>query len=341
MKGTYYLGNQTFELRDIPERDLKADEVLIRVAACGVCGTDIHIYHGDKGSAKVSPPVILGHEFAGVVEKVGTGVTQIAVGDHISVDPNCYCGKCHYCHIGKKQLCSDLQAIGVNQDGGFAEYCYVPQAQCYQLNPEVPLVYGAMAEPLACCLHGMDRARMRTGDTVCIIGGGAIGLMMVQLAKLSGASAVVLSEPVALRREVGLSVGADYVVDPVHEDLKTRLKELFGTSGADLVIECVGNTVATAQAFEAAKRGSTILLFSVPKAGTTHPLNLEDVYQKELTIVGSMINPDAHLRAVELINSGRIQLAPLITHCYPVEQVKEALLMQMSDDSIKVVVGHI
>lgn len=340
MKGTYFLGNQTFESRELPERTLAQDEVLIRVAACGVCGTDVHIYHGDKGSAEVCPPVILGHELAGVVEQIGSGVSQVTVGDHVAIDPNCYCGQCHYCRIGKKQLCTNLHAIGVNRNGGFAEYCYVPQAQCFKLDPEVPLDHGAMAEPLACCLHGIDRADLQAGSTVCVIGGGAIGLIMVQLAKLAGASTVVLSEPVELRREIGLSVGADYVIDPIHESLKQRLQEIVGIDGTDCVIECVGTPTATAQAFEAAKRGSTILLFSVPKAGTTHPLSLEDVYQKELTIVGSMINPDTHLRAVQLINGSRIQLEPLITHHYPVDQVKEAVLMQMGTESIKVMVGN-
>ena len=339
MKGTYFLGNQAFETRELPEHMLAADEVLLRVAACGVCGTDVHIYHGDKGSAAVTPPVILGHELAGVVEAVGSGVDKLAVGDHVTIDPNIYCGECHYCRKGKKQLCTGLFAIGVNRDGGFADHCYVPQSQCYKLNKDIPLAHGAMAEPLACCLHGIDRANIQTGDTVCVIGGGAIGLLMVQLAKLSGASRVILSEPVALRREIGLSVGADWAIDPVHESLSGRIRELLGEAGVDVVIECVGNTVATAQAFEATKRGTTVLLFSVPKAGATHPLSLEDVYQKELTIVGSIINPDTHQRAVDLINSGRIRLEPLITHRFPVEQVKEAILMQMSSESIKVIVG--
>ena len=123
-----------------------------------------------------------------------------------------------------------------------------------------------------------------------VVGGGAIGLMMVQLARLSGASKVILSEPVEMRRRIGLQVGADAALDPLHENLKERLREVTGESGTDVVIECVGNTAATAQAFEAAKRGTTILLFSVPKAGAIHPLSLEDVYQKELKIVGSMIN---------------------------------------------------
>ncbi len=339
MKGTYFLGNGEFETREMPEHALSEKEVLIKVAACGVCGTDVHIFHGDKGSAEVTPPVVLGHELSGTVVSVGKGVSRLSVGDHVTVDPNCYCGKCHYCRIGKKQLCTSLYAVGVNRDGGFAEYCYVPEAQCFRLNDDVPLEYGAMAEPLACCIHGIDNAGIRVGDTVLVVGGGAIGLMMVQLAKLSGASKVILSEPVEMRRKIGLKIGADAALDPIHESLKARLKELTGMEGVDVVIECVGNTAATAQAFEAAKRGTTVLLFSVPKAGATHPLSLEDVYQKELKIVGSMINPDTHQRAVDLINSGRIQLEPMITHRFPVERLKDAILMQMSSDSLKVLVG--
>lgn len=338
MQGTYFLGNGAFETREMPQRPLAEGEVLLKVAACGICGTDVHIYHGDKGSAEVTPPVILGHELSGTVAQVGAGVTRLKPGDRVAVDPNRYCGDCHYCNIGKKQLCSNLFAVGVNRDGGFAEYCYVPEDQCYPLSDRVPLEYGAMAEPLACCLHGIDRAKIRLGDTVLVIGGGAIGLLMVQLAKQSGASLVILSEPAAVRRETGRQIGVDGVIDPSREDVPERLRQLTGADGVDVVIECVGNTAATAQAFSAAKRGATILLFSVPKAGAIHPLSLEEVYQKELTILGSMINPDTHQRAVDLINRGRIQLEPIITHRFPLEQVKEAILMQMSGQAVKVMV---
>ena len=260
MRGTYFLGNGAFETRDIPEHPLAPREVLIQVAACGVCGTDVHIYHGDKGSAEVIPPVVLGHELSGTVAAVGAAVKTLHVGDHVAVDPNCYCGECHYCRRGKKQLCTNLHAIGVNENGGFADFCYAPEAQCFLLDPELPLEYGAMAEPLACCLHGIDRAQIRTGDTVLVIGGGAIGLLMVQLAKLSGASQVLLSEPVQTRREIGLQLGANAAIDPIHEDLTARIRALTGMDGVDVVIECVGNTIATAQALSATKRGTTVLL---------------------------------------------------------------------------------
>lgn len=337
MKGMYYLGNKKFEMREMPIA-LGAKDVLVRVAACGVCGTDVHIYNGDKGSAEVKPPVVLGHEFSGEVVDAGSCVTTVKAGDHVSVDPNIYCGQCHFCRTGKKQHCENLLAIGVNRDGGFAEYCVVPESQCFLLDPAVPLTHGAMCEPVACCIHGVDRAAIRHGDTVCVIGGGAIGLIMVQLAKLAGASKVILSEPVALRREIGRKVGADYAIDPISADISTSIKGITGTDGVDKVIECVGNLSATEQAFEAAKRGATVLLFSVPKPDAVFGLALMDVFKKELTISGSFINPDTHQRAVDMINSGKLQLDPVITHSFALEKLEEAIFAQISSDSIKVVV---
>lgn len=338
MKGNFFLGGKRFEVREMELPEPGAHSVLVRVAACGVCGTDVHIYNAGKGSASVVPPVVLGHELAGVVSRVGSGVTAVAPGDRVTVDPNIYCGKCHCCQMGKKQLCTQLQAIGVNRDGGFAEYCEVPEAQCYLVDKGIPLSHAAMAEPLACCIHGIDRARITQGSTVCVIGGGAIGLMMVQLARLAGAARVVLSEPVARRREVGLKLGADFVIDPVGEDMPRRLRELLDAPGADVVIECVGTPGAAGQAFEAADRGAVILLFSVPQAGSAHPLCLEDVYQKELNIIGSFINPDTHGRAAALISAGVIDMEPIITHSFPLEQLEQAILAQMGAESIKVIV---
>ena len=147
MKGAFFLGNREFEVRDMEKRPLAADEVRIRVMACGVCGTDVHIYHGEAGSAEVTPPVVLGHEYAGIVEEVGADVKGLAPGDHVAVDPNIYCGACTPCRDGKKQFCEHLQALGVTRDGGFAQYSAAPAAQCFKLAPELPFEAGAMAEP--------------------------------------------------------------------------------------------------------------------------------------------------------------------------------------------------
>ena len=337
MKASRFLGNKTFAVTDLPTPHAGPGELVLRNQVCGVCGTDVHIYHGEPGSADVNPPVVLGHEYSGEVVEVGEGVTGFAVGDHVTVDPNIYCGHCAYCQNGKKQLCPSMEAIGVTRDGGFAQYSRIPAAQAFKLEPTVPWEAAAMAEPLACCLHGIDLAGIQVGDKVCVVGGGAIGLLMVQLAKLSGASQIVLSEPNEKRRQVGLQLGANAALDPTRPDSQEVFAQVLD-GGANVVIECVGNVPAVKSAFQFAGKGATVLLFSVPKVDATFDLPLFDVYKKELTIKGSFVNPDTHARAVALINSGKVDFGPIITHRFPLDQLPEAIAMQMSDASIKVVV---
>lgn len=337
MKASRFLGNKTFAVTDLPTPHAGPGELVLRNQVCGVCGTDVHIYHGEPGSADVNPPVVLGHEYSGEVVEVGEGVTGFAVGDHVTVDPNIYCGHCAYCQNGKKQLCPSMEAIGVTRDGGFAQYSLIPASQAFKLEPTVPWEAAAMAEPLACCLHGIDLAGIQVGDKVCVVGGGAIGLLMVQLAKLSGASQIVLSEPNEKRRQVGLQLGANAALDPTRPDSQEAFAQVLG-GGANVVIECVGNVPAVKSAFQFAGKGATVLLFSVPKVDATFDLPLFDVYKKELTIKGSFVNPDTHARAVALINSGKVDFDPIITHRFTLDQLPEAIAMQMSDASIKVVV---
>lgn len=341
MKGCFFVGAEhepKFEVREMTFGPLGPHDILVNNKACGICGTDVHIYHGEKGSTEVTPPVVLGHEFAGVVAKVGEEVTSFKPGDHVAMDPNMYCGQCVPCRVGKKQECEHLFALGVNVNGGFAEYAVCPETQCFKVREDISFDEAAMAEPLACVIHGIDQAQVRPGQVVLVIGGGTIGLMMVQMARICGASTVILSEPVKMRRKIGMEVGADATIDPIHEDVPQKIWEICGRKGADVVIECVGKPFAVEQAFKAAGFAATILLFSVPGVDATVPLPLFDVYKKELKIVGSMINPDTHQRAVDLINSGRLQLKKLITHTYDLEHMDEAIHMQMSAESIKVVV---
>ncbi|MCR5272025.1 MAG: zinc-dependent alcohol dehydrogenase family protein [Lachnospiraceae bacterium] len=341
MRGSFFLGadhSPKFEVRDMEFAPLGEHDVLVRNKACGVCGTDVHIYHGEKGSAEVTPPVVLGHEFAGIVEKVGSKVTCVKAGDHVAMDPNMYCGKCRPCRMGKKQNCENLFALGVNVNGGFAEYSLCPDTQVYVMDKSLDFKVAAMAEPLACAIHGIDRADIKPGQIVLVIGGGTIGLLMVQLAKLKGASTVILSEPIEMRRKIGLEVGADAAIDPINSDLLAEIKQITGVDGADVVIECVGKPFAVEQAIKSAGACGNILLFSVPGVNDTVPLPLFDVYKKELTIAGSMINPDTHQRAVNLLNGKRLEIEKLITHTFDIDHLEDAIKTQMGSESIKVVV---
>lgn len=341
MKGNYFLGAQCepkFEIRDMQMRTLKPDEVLVKVKSCGICGTDVHIYHGGVGSAPVAPPVVLGHEFAGIVEKIGTGVTNLQIGDHVTLDPNMYCGTCRSCKMGKKAVCENLYALGVNTDGGFAQYCVSPAAQCYKIKDEIDFDVAAMAEPLACVIHGIDRAQIQIGQTVLIIGGGMIGQMMAQMAKLSGAAKVILSEPNDTRRNLAKQIGIDFVIDPTKEDVRAKLRAITGADGADVVIDCVGKVATCRQAFSLAGAGATVLFFGVPDVEAQIQLPLYDIFKKEIRLVGSIINPDTHLRAAELINAEKLKLKELITHTYDLAHLEDAIRMQESAESIKVVV---
>ena len=338
MTGAYFLGNQQIEIRQLPEMEPGEGQVLLKVCACGVCGTDVHIYEGGKGSAEVKPPVILGHEFSGFIEKIGPGVEGLKVGQLVTVDPNIYCGKCLPCRQGQKQMCHHMGAVGVNMDGGFADYCLAPYAQCVVVPENTDPELAAMAEPLACCLHGIYRAGIRPGENVLVIGGGTIGQIMLQLARLAGAAKVVLSEPVAKRRELAVELGADAAIDPLNENLNERLYEILGSEGADVVIECVGNPRTSAQAIDAAARCGRILLFGVPHPEAILQTKMHPIFQKELTIMGSFVNPDTQSRAVALLASGQLKIKPLITHRYPIAQLEDAIKMQTSAESIKVLV---
>lgn len=338
MIGAYFLGNQCIETRPLVLPEPGEGQVLVKVSACGVCGTDVHIYHGGKGSAEVVPPVILGHEFSGHIVKLGSGVTGLEEGQLITVDPNIYCGKCRPCRQGQKQMCHHMRAVGVNMDGGFADYCLVPYAQCVPVPEGTDPELAALAEPLACCLHGIDRVGIRPGENVLVIGGGTIGQIMLQLARLAGAAKVVLSEPVEIRRELAVRLGADAAIDPLREDLPQRLSELLSRDGADVVIECVGNPRTSAQAIDAAAGCGRVMLFGVPNPDAVLQTKMHPIFQKELTIMGSFVNPDTHSRAVALLSSGQLKLKELITHRFPVSQLEEAIKMQTGTQSIKVLV---
>lgn len=336
--GNYFLGNGQFEMREMVFRPLKSGEVLLKNMACGVCGTDVHIMKGEKGSADVNPPVVLGHEYSGLVLDVAPDVHNVKVGDQVTVDPNIYCGRCRYCHNGQKHFCESMQAIGVTRDGGFAQYSIVPDTQVFPMNPEIGYENMAMAEPLACCLHGIAQIDIRPGDAACVVGGGAIGLIMAQLLRLKGAGKVFLSEPMEERRKLALSNGfVDRTFIP-GEHLKEEIQSELHRPGMDVVIECAGNPKAVQSAIEMTDRGGRVLLFSVPKPDSTIELPLFDVYKKELKISGSFINPDTHQQAVELLNSGLVNMQALFTHRYPLAKLATAIETQSMPAAVKVLV---
>jgi len=217
-----------------PIRRLQPDEYLVKVMACGICGTDVHIM---EGTSRSTPPVVLGHEYAGVVEDGGV---KDLIGKHVAVDPNISCGMCYYCRRGLVHLCLKLRAYGVDIDGGMAEYCIVHEKQLYVIPEEMQHEVSAFIEPVSCAVHGIDLAEIKAGDTVIIIGGGTVGLIMIQLAKNAGAARTIVIEPLEHKRRIAQQLGADIILNPSEVNLQSAVGDLTSV-GADVVIECVGN----------------------------------------------------------------------------------------------------
>ncbi|MCI8274761.1 MAG: zinc-dependent alcohol dehydrogenase family protein [Lachnospiraceae bacterium] len=324
MKSAVFLGMKNIQVqeRQIPEPG--PGEVLVKVMACGICGSDVHIFEGDQGSAPTIPPQVQGHEFSGLVAKAGSGVTNCKEGDRVCVDPADNCNECYYCANGMMAHCDNLKAIGTNVDGAFSEYCIVPARLVYHLADDVTFIEGAMAEPLACCINGADRSGIKVSDNVVIYGGGMIGLLLMQLARLKGAANVVLVEPVEAKRKVAEKLGASFTVDPMEAKVKDTLLA-HGIDHVQTVIETCGLKSTSEEAVDIVDRGGTVLLFAVTKVDSVIGLMTYKVFQKELTIKGSYCSPYDMGRAVELINAHRIDVTTMLAGTRPLEGVAEIL----------------
>lgn len=326
-------GRLTLGDRDIPK--VKPDEILIKVIACGICGTDVHVF---KGINRGKPNVIRGHEFVGEIVEVGSNVKDLKVKDTVVVDPNIPCMNCYQCRNGRIHLCRNLTAIGVDLDGGFAEYCALPSKQAYKFPDNIEPIVGALAEPLACALHGVDRIGIREGEDVLIIGGGALGLILTQLVVNGGAGKVFVSEPYREKRDLALGFGASRVIDPVNEDLLEVIKKETDGKGVDVVIEAVGSGKTILQAINAVGDGGRVLFFGVAPEDAKIDISPFEVYRRELTLLGSFVNPFTMERAVSLISSRRINLYPLISDIIPLQDIKNGVDIASTGKAIRVLV---
>lgn len=337
MKAARFYEKRKLVVEEIPVREPKDTEVVIKIKYCGICGTDVHIFEGEKGSAEVNPPVTLGHELSGDVERVGAAVRRFKKGDRVSVDPNSYCGKCYFCANGKKHLCTDMKGLGTAVDGGFAEYITVPEETVYPIAENVSYEAAAMTEPISCCLHGFDMTEVRMGDTVMIVGTGNIGLLMVQLARHAGADKIIAVEPDDRRREKAVSMGADFGINPLADDTDAILKEQ-GIVNIDKVIDCAGRVSTAEYAVQYAGRGATVMLFGLTGPDDVMGLKPFEVFQKELTIKGSFVNPDTFERAGRLLGSGIIRTEEIITDIIDLEDIQNVFETRLYAKNGKVLI---
>ncbi len=307
------------EITDYPLRGIDANELIIKVSCCGVCGTDHHIYNG---KAPANTPVILGHEYSGEIIEIESNVSGFSIGDKVVINPNIHCNSCQFCKAGKINLCTNLKALGVTHNGGFAEYSIVPISQAYKIPKDFNLSSAAFAEPLSCCIHGIDKVKILAGESVAVIGGGAIGLLMIQLAKLSGASNLIMIEPIANKRELSKKLGADMAVNPEDDDVVENIFDV-SSGGLDVVIECAGNIKAVELGIKLAKKGGRILIFGLSPKDSFLKINLQQIFNNEYTILSSLLNPYTFQRAIDLLVTNKISVDDFQISTLGIEQINE------------------
>lgn len=316
------------EIIEMPIPTLKEDEILIKVMASGICGTDIHIYRGEYMGEY---PVIPGHEFAGIVEAVGNHVTRFRQGDRVAVEPNIACDNCMNCLNNRQNFCLNWTAIGVTRPGGMAQYTTAPEKAVFNIG-EIPFEQGAFMEPLSCVLHGVSRLQPEIASRTLIFGAGPIGILLLQVLRLKGASEITVVDKNQDRAEFAVEMGANEVF--------TNLADLE-SSVFDSVVDATGAIPVMNRTIDFIRQGGKVLLFGVPPKGEKINLDAFTIFHKGLTILSSFTSVRNSYQAVDLLKKKQIDLSGLISHKLPIEDFIHGIkVLENGTESVKKVIIH-
>lgn len=343
MQAAIFQGVQSVEISDVTRPEPGPGEALMRIGGAGVCGTDLRIYANGHHRIPAGTRRILGHELAGEIVSVGSGVKSLAAGDRVGVAPNVGCGVCRQCVAGWTNLCEDYEAFGISLDGGFAEYMLITreaiaQGNVVKIPDDLPFTQAALAEPLSCCLNGQEAVNLGLGDTVLVVGAGPIGVMHVRLAKLRGARLVLVSELSPARAQQAEQLGADAVINPREESLEEQVGRLTGGEGVDVVIVAAPAPQAQQQALQLAARQGRINFFGgLPKDQPHIEFNSNLVHYKQLVVTGTTgSNVRQYRTTMSLIASGRVDLAPLVGATLPLSEFHQAIERAQAGEEMRV-----
>ncbi|OGO05827.1 MAG: hypothetical protein A2Y60_06105 [Chloroflexi bacterium RBG_13_54_9] len=333
MKAAILVGPQKIEVKDVPAPKPGPGEVVVRVRACAVCGSDLAIFMWGPGVLGVEQR-IMGHEFSGDIAEIGEGVEGWNVGDRVVIEPTVACLKCHYCTRHQYNRCLSVGSDGIVIDGAFAEFVKVPAYQLHRLPDEVSYAEGALIEPLAVALHGIWRSGMKPGDTVAVLGAGPIGLLTMLWARKGGASKVFATE-IAERRSANAKVLADVVLNPSQTDIVSEIIAQTDGLGPDIIFECSGNATAQVQALTLVRKGGRVVVLGVGHENTPMPSHL--VLTREITIIGShayasLLGNGEFPKCIEFVRSRRIDLSLISTTRIRLDDVAEKGFMGSTED---------
>jgi L-iditol 2-dehydrogenase len=306
------------EVADLPRPVVEPGEVLVQVAACGICGSDVHGYDGSSG--RRIPPLVMGHEAAGVIAEVGEGVSRFAVGDRVTFDSTVYCGACDYCLAGQINLCDNRQVVGVStpdfrRAGAFAEFVTVPERIVYLLPDELSFAEAAMLEAVSVALHAVAVSDLKGGETALVIGAGMIGLLTLQAARAAGCSRILVADVDATRLELALDAGADATILASGAEMVEQVLLQTNRRGVDVVLEAVGRDETVSAAVDAVRKGGTVTLIGniTPQVA----LPLQKVVSRQIRMQGSCASSGEYPEAIELVSNGKIRVTSLITAIAP------------------------
>lgn len=316
-------------VENVPAPEVGPKDVLVKVGACGICGTDIHIIDGEFPPTKY--PIIIGHEFGGNVTEVGKEVVDFKVGDRVGVDPTLNCGECYFCLRGKGNLCERWNAVGVgHHPGGFAEYVAVPERSVYHIPDSMSFKAAALIEPVSCVVHGFHLLNPKVGETYLIYGAGPMGLQNAQVARYNGAGAVAIIDINPGRLEIARSFGFDVLGASLDE-----VKHV-APRGFDNVIEATGKTKVAELAINAVIRGGRLLIFGVCPPGEKAAYDAFKIYNEEISIIGSMAVLQSYGPAISVLNAGALDTEKMVTHTFPIEKFDEAVAIVRAGKGLKV-----
>lgn len=321
MKALVLTAYKHFEYCEVPEPQPGPEDVLVRVEACGICGSDVHGMDGSTG--RRVPPIIMGHEAAGVIAQIGAAVEGWQLGDRVTFDSTISCGRCHYCVQGQINLCDRRRVLGVScaefrQDGALAEFVAVPQHILYRLPEGLEFHFAAMVEPVSIAVHAVRRVGVRLGDTAVVVGAGMIGLLVVQALRAAGCGRVWAVEPDAGRRQLALRLGADEAFSPEETEVLAEVRRRTQGRGADVAVEAVGIPATVSLAIGAVRKGGAVAL--VGNLSPQAELPLQAVVTRELRLDGCCASSGEYPLCLELLARGAIQVEPLISAVVPLAE---------------------
>ncbi|OLC17621.1 MAG: hypothetical protein AUH29_01420, partial [Candidatus Rokubacteria bacterium 13_1_40CM_69_27] len=330
MKAAFLHGPRDLRVQPAPEPQAGSDEVVVRVVAAGLCGTDYRIWTGFR---TVSYPRIMGHEFVGVVEAVGPGVTRLGRGLRVAVEPNYSCGRCPLCKEGNRNLCLERTAVGIDVDGGFAELVRLPSRCCWPVPSGLADEDVLLTEPLAVVTRAVNRGGPRAGEAAAVVGGGTLGLLAVQVLRARGARVLLVGRSTR-RFELARQLGAEETHSVRDGALEATARRFSAREGLDLVVETAGTPEAVEHALALVRPGGRVVLTGLPHAATS--VAFFSVVRREITITGSMIYQDEFPEALRLVQMGQVSTSPLITHRFSLDAIGEAFVAHRDPASIKV-----